>query len=1159
MKHKKRALRKDFYMEIKTTFNRFLSIFFIVALGVAFFSGIRASEPDMRYSGDAYFDRNRLMDLRVLGTLGVTDDDISALLDIDGVSKVEAGYQTDVLCEINDSQKVVQVISNLPTMNNIDVSDGRMPENDHEVLIDDTVVTRSVYNIGDTVTFKSGTSDDLSDTLHNDTYTIVGFGSSPCFIGFHRGSSTVGTGEISCFMIVTPEAFAQEVYSALYLEVDGAMEMTSFTPEYEDLVSGVLDQVEAVSDARCQARYDGIMADAQSEIDDGQRELDDAKTEAQIKILEAESELADGEQKLLDARETVQNARQELEDGKAELAKQQSTIDSSRAELDDGWSQLLAGQAALNEKEAEYENGRVSGEAQLNEAQASYDALYAQTMPALDAGWEEYLAGVAAYDENRAAYEQGVLALDEVRTQLDGLNQLAAAGMATDEQLAMIPVLEATIAGSEQELAAGEAGLDAALEQLNSAYAELANGYAQLDDGQVQINQAWADYNAQMADARAQLDAGWQELANNEALLNNSEAKLSDGQRQINEAWEDIRNGEQELIDGEQEISDNEQKLVDGRQKLEDAKKEADEKIMDAQKTLDDAREKVADITFPKWYVQDRGSLPEYTGYGENADRMKAIGKVFPVLFFLVAALISLTTMTRMVEEERTQIGTLKALGYSKRAIMSKYVGYAFLATIGGSIFGVLIGEKILPYIIVYSYKIMYVHIPDIVIPYSIYYAVMATVAATFCTVAATLFASFRELSAVPAELMRPAAPKQGKRILLEYLPILWTHLNFTWKSTLRNLIRYKKRFFMTVFGIGGCMALMIVGFGLKDSIFEIAKLQYEQLQTYDGTVILNTDATDDEMTTFLDSVSKDQRLEIYVENYMKQLDLDSDQSEITRTAYLLVPKDLDAFMQMNVFRSRTKHETYTLEDDGVIITEKMAKFLNVKVGDSIEISDGDTDAKSVVITAVCENYMSHYVYMTPALYESLYGKAPEYNSIEFRLSDYSEVMENEVGEDMLTYEAALNVSYSSSISGQLDDMLGSLNIVIVVLIVSAGMLAFVVLYNLNNININERRRELATLKVLGFYDMEVASYVYRENTLLTIVGMLAGIGLGKILHQFIIVTVEIDTAMFGRNVDLSSFVFSALYTLGFSMFVNFVMYYKLKKIDMVESLKSIE
>ncbi|MBU3875187.1 FtsX-like permease family protein [Faecalicatena sp. AGMB00832] len=1026
----KKALRKDFYMEIRRSLGRFLSIFFIVAIGVAFFSGIRSAEPDMRLSGDAYFDEKNLMDIKVVSTLGLTKDDVKALEDVDGIGKVEPGYSVDALCSVRDSKKVVHIMSLLPTMNEVTVEEGRLPKKADECLVDVDFIASSEYKIGDKITFTSGTEDDIKDTLKTDTYTIVGTASSPCYISFHRGSSTIGTGTVSGFISVPDNSFDMDVYTEIYASVDGAKKLTAFTAAYDDRIEEVSDNVETIKKFREEARYQEIVDEANEKLDDAKKELNDAKKEADEKLGDAKAKLDDGRTKLGDA----------------------------RAEVADGYARLEDSRNQLNDKQAEVDQG--------------YDDLNAQI---------DTLNGK----------------IDELNQAKEQYNALSASGMTDPQTLGTLQVLGAKITEGEQQIEAARAQVEAAR--------------AQLDSGQLEINNGWAQ----------------------------------------------VEQGLSDLDSAQSEIASKEQELNDAQKEYDDAKEDADKKIADGEKKIQDAEYDISKIEHAKWYIYDRNALTEYTGYGENADRMKAIGEVFPVLFFLVAALISLTTMTRMVEEQRTLIGTLKALGYERHSIAGKYLGYALLATVSGSIVGVLIGEKILPYIIITAYGIMYQHIHTVEIPYNLFYGLAASLAALACTLLATIFSCFREMREQAAELMRPPAPKQGKRVFMERIPFIWRRLSFIWKATVRNLVRYKKRFFMTVFGIGGCMALLLVGFGLKDSIFDIAVFQYNDIQLYDGNVILDEDASTQQKQEAYDRLSEDKRVENTAENLLQQVEVGHGKTK--KDVYLDVPKDVKGFYDFVVFKNRVTGKTYKLDDKGAILTEKMAKTLDVQAGDSITIKDDEKGEIKVRIESICENYMGHYLYMTPGLYEELFGRSPDYNSIYYKMKDGKIDDVERVGEYVLETKGALSVSYTNTLEEQLDDMLGSLNIVLVVLVISAGMLAFVVLYNLNNINITERQRELATLKVLGFYDNEVSAYVYRENIILTVIGALFGMVLGRILHQFVIVTVEIDSVMFGRNIDLSSFIYSFLITLGFSFFVNGVMYFKLKRINMVESLKSVE
>ena len=1190
---------------------RFVSIFFIVALGVAFYSGIRASEPSMRITADQYFDDSELMDLKVMGTMGLTKADIKAIGKVSGIEAVEGGYSKDVLCPVGDNEKVVHMLSKEKNFNQVSVVEGRLPEKAGECLVDEDFLSYTDLKVGDTVTFHSGDGEALTDSLVTDTYKIVGIGNSPLYISFGRGSSTIGTGEISGFVVVDKASFDMDVYTEAYVKVSGAEEKTAFTDEYNNLSDAAKEAVSAIEEERCAVRKQEIvdeanekLADSEKTVNEKSQELEDAKKELESGKSKGSEELEKAKQQLTDGEAGLADAKQQIADGETQLADAKAQLNDKQAQLDSAEAQYESGKAQLDQKEQE-----------LAAAEQTYLSNYAKYMPFITAGKAQIAAGRTQIADGKKQLDEGLAPLKQLRDGLDGIEdgisqcdsgmaevQKQLDGMDSDVYQEYVKIPEEDRNEEQQayvnkweNLNAQFAGIQAQKTQLETAKSGLLAqaGFATEADLDAQITsltaqrdeldkkeaallgqeQTLAAQEEELLSAGRQITDGKSQIAAARSQLDSTKSQITDGKAQILSAWALLNEKEDALNASKAQLASGEQELADGRSKYEQAAKEAEEqitdgqaKITDGEKQLTDAKQQIADakaeikkIENPKWYVQTReDALTEYQGYGDNADRMRSIGKVFPVLFFLVAALISLTTMTRMVEEQRVQIGTMKALGYGKAAIAGKYIGYALIATLGGSIFGVLAGEKILPFIIIYAYMILYKHLPAILVPYHMSYALQASVIAVACTLIATIASCYKELAAEPAELMRPAAPKQGKRILLERIGIIWKHLNFTWKSTVRNLIRYKKRFFMTIFGIGGCMALMVVGFGLKDCIYEIVSLQYEKVQFYDAATYMSDDISEENRQQLHDYLDQNADIKETIEARMQKTDVKSASGK--KTLYLMVPSDNEKIEDFLSFHSRTnKDEVYSLKKDEVILTEKMASLLNVKVGDELTIEDEDRGDQTVTVGAICENYMSHYLYLSPEKYEELYGVPAEYNTIIYSVKDGKDDQIEKIGTKLLSMDGVLNVSYTSSIEGRLDDMLRSLNLVIVVLIVSAGMLAFVVLYNLNNINITERQRELATLKVLGFYDGEVASYVYRENILLTIIGSVVGMVLGNLLHRYIILTVEVEEAMFGRQIHWQSYLYSFLFTVAFSLFVNWVMFYKLKKIDMVESLKSVE
>lgn len=1102
-------------MEIRRSPGRFFSILFIVALGVAFFSGIRASEPDMRITGDSYFDAAKLMDIKALSTYGVTKEDVKAFEDLSEVEQAEGAYSADFLYDLKEEQHVLHVMGIQKEMNRLAVTKGRLPVSVGECLADD----ESGYRVGDVITLKSGTDDPVSETLGTDTLEIVGLGNSPCYLSYGRGSTAIGTGSVDAFLAVPEETFDMDVYTEVYLQVKGARKLLSFTDAYEEKIENALDAAELLADARGVLRKQEIVDEANEKLEEAREELADGKAKAK-------KELKDAKEKIDDAEKKLKSAKKELKDGRKKIKDAKKTLKSKQKQLDNAKEKYKSGKKDLKKGKKEYEKGLKKYKKDKPAAQKK-----------IKEGRSQAAALKAVISEDEKTYGELTSQIDKLTEEIENLENDGGGNEGLAETIAVMKAqlekLKMQAAGLQQKIAAQKQAYAAADSELDKA-------------------------QGQLDAAKKKLDKAKKQLIKGEKELKKAAKQIKSGQKKIDGGWKELKKQEKKLTDGEEEIASNEVKLADAKEDYKEGREEAKKEIKDGEEKIADAEQDIADIKDPKWYVYDRSTLVEYSGFGENAERLGAIGRVFPVLFFLVAALISLTSMTRMVEEQRTSIGTMKALGYGKFQVALKYLGYAFLATVGGSIIGVLIGEKILPYIIVYAYGILYRHLPEILVPYDWKYAAMASGGAVFCTMAATFLACYHELEAQPAVLMRPPAPKNGRRVFLERVGILWRHLSFTWKSTIRNLMRYKKRFFMTIFGIGGCMALMLVGFGLKDSCYEIAEIQYAEIQLYHGSLYLNEDITDKQRREVEDAFGSEGDVTRYIDANMQNITLVNGKKERSAYACVLNPKEeVPKFVD---FHNRRTKESYVLTDGGAIVSEKTAKLLEVKEGDSVWIKDEGNGNKEVKIDHICENYMGHYIYLTPAYYEQVYGEVPGYNSILFSVKDAGDVAQLEkIGQRLLEHDGVLSVGYTHDIEKQLDDMLGSLNLVIVVLIISAGMLAFVVLYNLNTVNIAERKWELATLKVLGFYDKEVGAYVYRENIILTFIGALVGVGLGRILHLFIIETVEVDNAMFGRNINMPSFIYSLLLTVAFSMMINGVMYFKLKKIDMVESLKSIE
>ena len=1027
-----KSIKKDFCREIKKSISRFISILLIVVLGVAFFSGIRSSMPAMQNTADAIYDKENFMDIRVAGTLGLTQNDLEAIKEIEGVEEVEGAYTTDFLCLANSNEIVTKVIATPKSINDVKVSQGRYPEKYNECVASEEFLEASGYKIGDYVTLSTGTADKVFDTLAAETYQIVGIGSTSYFLNGDMGTSTIGDGVVDGYLVIPQEAYVTDIYTSIHITVTGARELNSYSKEYTDLVDSVIEKIKLIADKRCDIRYSEVRSQSNEMLEDAKNDY-------------------------LEAEVTVQN------------------------ELSEAYQQLL-------ENERTYEEER--------------------------SNWEEKLALVENAEANLPLYRQQVA---------DGEKELERA---------------------KKDLAA----LDAEFKKAEEQYDAYMNDPTKTEEQKQNAKDS-------LLLAQGMRDVSAKAVAAKEEELNKAKKDLADLEYAV------ANKGA--LISGGEELDKAKEDLDRGREKYEIAKQDAEQELKDAETRLNEAEREINSMKIPVWYVLNRDANESYLSFKNDTQSIGAIGTVFPIIFFLVAALVALTTMTRMVEEQRTQIGTLKALGYSKMTIIGKYLLYAGLASVIGSVIGVFLGEFTIPYFILAAYKTTYYNLGESVVELNVPYAVLASIAAIICTVGATLFACYKELRAVPAQLMRPEAPKVGKRTLLEHVSFIWERLNFGQKAAMRNLFRYKKRFFMTIFGVGGCMALLLVGLGIKDSVSAMANNQYGEILKYDSVVSVDSNLTRAQRRALLSDVSDISDISSYLQAnrtmvYAQGKNTATETDE--KNAYMIVPREVENLKDYITIRERAAtDELLELTDEGVIITEKYAKLLGVSVGDNIfiRLSEADAYPKEVKVTGITENYIFNYIYMTPTLYQSLYNISGDLNVLMLKLEDGANTPD--VSSRLLQITGINSVTMNIDEVEQLNTVINSLYFIVVIMIIAAAILAFVVLYNLNNINISERRRELATLKLLGFFDNELNAYVYRENVVLTLLGTILGVFLGIGLHQFVMVTVETDMYMFGRELEPLSIVIGAVLTIIFALATNLIMYFKLNKIDMIESLKSVE
>ena len=1147
------AFNKDVLRSVTHSLGRFLAIAGIVALGTGFYAGLRMTAPDMKLAADQFYDGTNLMDIRVVSTLGLTDGDLAALRGVEGVAQVMGAYETDVMATVNDEQYAIRVHS-LPAaaaesdtgdgvnaisgaadyLNRPVLVEGSWPTGEGECVLSADKVMNTPTKIGDTVQITEG-SQDVDDVLATRTYQVVGYVHSSYYVSStSMGTTSLGSGSVQQFMYVPESDFSKDLpYTEAFVTVAGAAGEFSGSDAYFERVHEVEDRIETLAPAREQARADGLRANAQKELDekraDYERERADAEqqlNDAQRQLDEAAAAIAENKQKLADAQAAYDSGVAELASqrasAEAQLAEAERQLADGRAQTDAARPAIEQGQAQLADAWAQWQQGADALAAGWGEWQGRQDALSAKA-----AEWQQNMAlWQAAWDANEAHPENPDYA--ENRARLEAQKQVLDAGK--DE----IDRGQAALDEARGELEAQQQAVNAARGELDAQQAAFDAQKAQFDAAVAQVEQGTAD----LASARLQADA-----------------QIAAAQQQLDEAAAQIASGRSQLEQGRADYEG-------GLAEYERQKADADAQFADAERQIADAQQKIDDLENPSWLVMDRDQNYGVASFESDANRVDSIAQVFPFIFFLVAALVALTTMTRMVEEERVLIGTFKALGYSRARIASKYLLYAAVASVTGSVLGIAVLSQVLPAVISEAYAIIY-FVPRGPLPIDLGLAGLAAGLGVGVTLVATWAAAFATLRERPATLMLPRAPKAGKRILLERIAPLWRRLSFSWKVTFRNLFRYKKRFVMTVIGIAGCTALLLTGLGLQDAINDIIDKQYGEIVHYNAVVTTEDDlpaASQQELDDLLGAggaVESSTRVQS-----ASMVASGPDKADVH--ASVVVPEDPGGLADFLTVRTRVGHEPLSIGDDGVVLAEKLANELGVGVGDTVRLAEQDemgnaTDKTfDLTVTGVMENYIYNYVFIGPGEYARMEGGQPAF-------STYYAVTSSDAGERaqfndaVRAIDGVKTVAYNDEVIDAYKSMLKSVGLIVIVLVVAAAALAFIVLYNLTNINITERQREIATLKVLGFTPREVSAYIYRETMLLSVIGCAVGLVLGVFMEGFVVVTAEVDQVMFGRTIHAASFVIAFLLTMLFTVLVMLAMRRKLARVDMVESLKSNE
>ena len=1073
---------KDIFREIKISLGRFLSILCIVAIGVAFFAGIKASAPDMKNSADTYFDKYNVQDIQVYSTIGLTKKDVAAIKKIKGVKSVQPSFSMDTLSQIDSTQMVIKVISYGidQKMNKVRVVEGRMPERENECLVEASSATNKLYgtfHIGDTIKLQSGTDEALSKSLKHTKYKIVGTCYNPNYLSYEKGSSNIGSGTVNSFIYIQNTNVLKDYYTEVDVCVKGAKDLDCYSDEYFDVVDPVLKKIKKISNKQIDAR-----------IQSYQSELDEKKQEATDKFKDAENQFNDAQNK--------------IDSGLSEIQSNELKLQNSKDQINQGWNEYYANLQLLDNIPT-----LQNAIAQIEESEKKLPELLSQKEQ-VENGLQQINAE-GDLNTKRTLIQNAIDFIDFALKKLENYPDSSDAETIRIKLNEKKEVLQGQLSLIDQAIAK-KAELEAILPQIQSGIEQIQAGVAKKAELQSQLNQ----------------------------LLN--------AKNELNNAYVSLINGQAQYEDGVSKIEDAKNELNKSIEQLTLSKAEFNIQKHDALRELSDAQLEI-DKMEGKWIVLDRNSHYSYRDYGACADRMDGIAKVFPVFFFLVAALVCMTTMTRMVDEQRNEMGTLKALGYSKLQIASKYIIYALIASILGSILGCSLGMYLFPTVIFNAWNTLY-NIDQIKFLFQPGLILLASGSVTGITLLATLYSIYSELIEMPSQLMRPKAAKAGKKILLERITFIWKRLSFLQKVTARNIFRYKKRFFMTIIGIAGCSALLVAGFGINDSISDIVNQQYNVIYHYDATVSAKTS----EITSQIKSLKgvKD----VYEEDHLA-VTTKIENKDISTTVHI-ISNDKKFKDFCTLFNGNNE---FDLDDSSVLISQKMATKLNKKAGNTIKIKDANNKVIKAKIKGVFTNYVGHHIYASESLYKSWNTNAKTTHIYLIKSKKTTKKFERNLGNKIMNIDGVQSVTFYSSLQKNFKDMIKSISYIVVVLVISAACLAFVVLYNLSNVNISERKREIATIKVLGFTRKEVDAYINRETILLTILGSLIGLGIGIGLHHLIMNLAEMDDIMFGRTINSISYVISFVMTIGFNAIINLCMHKKLNNIQMVESLKAVE
>ncbi len=1087
--------------EISSSLGRYLAIFAIIALGAGLFVGLRLSRPDFLETYNNYTHETNFYDFRLVSTLGLTDDDLAEVKKLDGVKLAEGAVGADFLFNTADEDNLIMMAQSIPeNVNQIKLKAGRMPEKANECLADPDMYSKD--DIGSTIKLSKDNSEQTFDTFAYDEYTIVGLADSVLYINMERGSSTLGNGSVKGYIYIPMDGFSTDYYTDIYVCVDS--EGYVYSDEYEQSTKKYVDGLEKFMSERAVIRRDAIIDDAMSQLDDAKKQYEDGKAQYDAAKADYDAGYAEYTKKKSDTEAQLEKARKEIENAESMMG-DTSVIDQKQAELD-------AAKAELDKGQAEYE----SGLRQFNaKAKLAYGAVDEQI----------------AYYENRISDKQNDIAAQNA--EIESLNAQLAEAQANGESL-KARLIERRIKTANDRISLDNADIERYNERLEVHRQKRAEVDAELEP-----------YRKQLEDAKAQLDSGYAQIAAGQAELDAARDMISSGGAQLETAKKQYEQGKAEAERG---FAEAEKELASGKAQLDAAKAELDKGAAE----LDSAEKQIKNINHADTYVLGRDTNAGYVCFESDTNVVQSVASVFPVFFFLVAALVCLTTMTRMIADQRTQIGIMKALGYSSGAIMGKYMFYSGSATVLGSIFGIAAGSFAFPAIVWFGYGLIY-NLSGLTFTMNWPLALGITAANLLVTLLVTWYCCAKELKCAPADLIRPKAPEAGKRILLERIPTVWNDMSFMQKVSARNIMRYKKRIFMMLLGIGGCTALVLTALGLNDTIQNVVMRQYDDIILYDYEITMAYDMNEEEQEIFFSDAGDDIKDAVFL--YRGLAEVSGGDAIKNATLTVTDGKKLCKYIDLS-------YDGEPIDYPGrgeAAINYNLARQLGgIEVGDEIKLTTSEKKELTVTVSALFDNYVDSFVFISPETCEEQLGEVPEYKSALANAPDGADI--NRCAE-ALTHDVdgVRGVTLSVDTKARMSSMMDGLLVVVAAIILCAGLLAFIVLYNLTNINISERIREIATLKVLGFYPNEAAHYVFRENLILTGAGAVFGLGLGVALHAFVMNAIKVDMMYFKPHISFLSFAVSIAITFVFAMIVNAIMRRRIDNIDMAGALKSIE